>query len=60
MASSFFVVAYVAISIPIVGAGVLAQVAGLKTAGFVFAGLVAAIAAVALALLTRSRSHPEA
>ncbi len=60
VASSFFVVAYVAISIPIVGAGVLAQVAGLKTAGFVFAGLVAAIAAVALALLTRSRSHPEA
>jgi MFS family permease len=51
VASSFFVVAYVAISIPIVGAGVLAQVVGLKTAGLVFAGFVAALSAVALALL---------
>ncbi|MBA3865282.1 MAG: MFS transporter [Solirubrobacterales bacterium] len=53
VASSFFVVAYVAISIPVVGVGVLAESAGLRTAGLVFAGVVAAIAATALALLAR-------
>ncbi len=57
VASSFFVVAYVALSIPIVGAGVLAQIAGLKTAGYVFAGVVAALSGVALVLLARSRSR---
>jgi MFS family permease len=53
VASSFFVVAYVAISIPIVGEGVLAQTAGLRTAGLVFAGLVAALSATVLVLLLR-------
>ncbi len=55
IASSFFVVAYVAISLPVIGEGVLAQSAGLKTAGLVFAGAVAALAAVVLLLLARSR-----
>jgi MFS family permease len=55
IASSFFIVAYVAISLPVIGEGVLAQAAGLKTAGLVFAGVVAALAAVVLALLARSR-----
>jgi MFS family permease len=55
VASSFFVVAYVAISIPVVGVGVLAQSAGLRTAGLVFAGVVAAISATALILLARDR-----
>src|SRR5581483_1778631 len=53
VASSFFVVAYVAISIPIVGEGVLTPVAGLRTAGLVFAGLVAVLSAAVLALLLR-------
>jgi MFS family permease len=56
VASSFFVVAYVAISIPVVGVGVLAQASGLKTAGLAFSGVVAALAAVVLALLARARA----
>jgi MFS family permease len=47
VASSLFVVAYVAISLPIVGAGVLAQVAGLRPAGIAFSLVVAVLAAVA-------------
>lgn len=55
VASSFFVVAYVAISIPVIGEGVLAQAASLKSAGLVFAGVVAALAAIVLLLLARRR-----
>ena len=51
VASSFFVVAYLAISIPVIGEGVLAQASGLKTAGIVFAGVVALLAAVVVTLL---------
>jgi hypothetical protein len=56
VASSFFVVAYVAISIPVVGVGLLAETASLRTAGLVFAGVVAALSAVVLLLLARERS----
>jgi MFS family permease len=59
VASSFFVVAYVAISLPVIGEGVLAQLAGLRAAGLVFAGAVAALGAVALALLTQRRLQDE-
>jgi hypothetical protein len=55
VASTFFVVAYVAISLPVIGEGVLAEVAGLRTAGLVFAGAVAALAAVVLVLLAQRR-----
>lgn len=55
VASSFFVVAYVAISVPVIGEGVLAEAAGLKPGGLVFAGVVAALAAVVLVLLARQR-----
>jgi MFS family permease len=55
VASSFFVVAYVAISIPVIGEGVLAKLTGLRTAGLVFAAAVATIAAVVLLLLARQR-----
>ncbi len=55
VASSFFVICYVAISLPVIGEGVLAEVAGLRTAGLVFAAVVAAIAAVVLVLLARQR-----
>ena len=51
VASSFFVVAYVAISIPVVGVGLLADVAGLRTAGLVFVAVVVALALAVLALL---------
>jgi MFS family permease len=53
VASSFFVVAYLAISLPVIGVGVLTEAAGLKTAGLVFAAVVAAIAGVVLVLLAR-------
>lgn len=56
VASTFFVVAYVAISLPVVGEGVLAEVAGLQAAGLVFAGAVAALAAAVLVLLARGAS----
>jgi predicted MFS family arabinose efflux permease len=53
VASSFFVIAYVAISVPVVGVGVVTQLAGLRTAGLVFAAVVAALALAVLAILTR-------
>ncbi|PRH78285.1 MFS transporter [Streptomyces solincola] len=43
--SAFFVVAYVGISLPVVGVGALAVTVDLRTAGLVFAGCVALIAA---------------
>jgi predicted MFS family arabinose efflux permease len=53
VASSFFVVAYVAISVPVIGEGALAEVSGLRPAGFAFTAVVAALSAVVLALLAR-------
>ena len=55
VASSFFVVAYVAISLPAVGVGVLGELAGLRSAGLIFAAIVAALALTVLVLLTRDR-----
>jgi hypothetical protein len=46
-------VAYLAISIPVIGEGVLAQAAGLRTAGIVFAAAVAVLAAVVVTMLMR-------
>ncbi|HEX3239706.1 MAG TPA: MFS transporter [Solirubrobacterales bacterium] len=56
VASSFFVVAYVAISIPVVGEGLLAQAIGLRDAGLVFVAAVAAISALVLVLLAQERA----
>lgn len=56
VASSFFVVLYVAISLPVIGEGVLAQAVGLRAAGLTFAALVAALSAAALILLAHARS----
>ena len=53
VASSFFVVAYVAISLPVIGEGALAQAIGLRPAGLIFAGVVATLAGVVLGLLAR-------
>jgi predicted MFS family arabinose efflux permease len=55
VASSFFVVMYIAISAPVIGDGVLAQVAGLRAAGLTFAALVAALSAVVLIRAARAR-----
>jgi MFS family permease len=57
VASSFFVVMYVAISLPVIGVGVLAQATGLRTAGLTFATVVAAVAVVVLVLLGRERTR---
>jgi hypothetical protein len=56
VASSFFVVMYVAISLPVIGVGVLAQTTGLRTAGLIFAAAVAAVAVAVLVLLGRERA----
>ena len=58
VASSFFIVCYLAISVPVIGEGALAQAAGLRAASLVFAAVVAAVAGVALVLLLRP--HPRA
>lgn len=56
VASSFFVVSYVALSIPIVGIGIAAQAAGLRAAGIVFTGLVGVLAlSVMVSLLRQTR-----
>ena len=53
MASTFFVVAYVAISIPVVGVGLAADVFGLPAAGVTFSIGVALLALAALVSLSR-------
>jgi MFS family permease len=55
VASSLFVVMYVAISLPVIGEGVLAQVVGLRAAGLTFAAVVAALAAVVLVLVAHTK-----
>lgn len=59
VASSYFVVLYVALSIPIVGVGLAAQIIGLRPAALIFTVFVAALAATCLlSLLTRpARTH---
>jgi MFS family permease len=56
IASSYFVVAYIAISVPIVGIGVGAQAVGLRPAGIVFTALVALVALAVMASLARRRA----
>ncbi len=54
VASTYFVVLYIALSLPVVGEGLAAELVGLRTAGIAFSIVVAALAATALALLHRS------
>jgi predicted MFS family arabinose efflux permease len=54
VASSFFVVMYIAISLPVIGEGVLAQAVGLRAAGLTFAALVAALSADVLIRVART------
>jgi predicted MFS family arabinose efflux permease len=56
VASSFFVVAYIAIALPVIGEGALAQATGLRPAGFAFAAAVALLAATVLGLLARGHT----
>lgn len=60
VASTFFVVAYVAISIPVIGLGLLAAGSGLVVAGVTFAAVVALLALIsAVSLLVRQRAAGE-
>ena len=54
--STFFFVAYVAISIPVVGIGLTARAIGLAPTGIGFAVLVGLLSAVALVLLVRRQA----
>lgn len=54
VASSFFAVMYVAISLPVIGEGLLAQAIGLRAAGLTFAALVAALSLLVLILPLRA------
>lgn len=57
VSSTYFVVAYVAISLPVVGAGVAAEHWGLRTAGITFAIAVAVLSALCLvAILWQERA----
>jgi MFS family permease len=59
VASTFFVVMYVGISLPVIGVGIAATRLGLQTAGIAASIAVAAIAAIALAAtLTPERAQP--
>jgi len=60
VSSSYFVIAYVGISLPVVGLGLAAQDLGLRTAGVSFAIAVAIVSAICLAaiLVQESTSRP--
>lgn len=60
VASSFFVVMYAAISLPVIGEGILDQAVGLRPAGLTFAAAVAALSIVVLVLLGRERASAAA
>ncbi|SFL83280.1 Predicted arabinose efflux permease, MFS family [Marinobacter salarius] len=51
--STFFVVAYIAISVPVIGLGLMASVTSLMTTGITFAAVMGSLAALALVLLIR-------
>jgi MFS family permease len=53
-ASSFFVVMYVGLSVPVIGVGVLANYVALKTAGIVFSVVVGALVVAVVASQTRA------
>jgi MFS family permease len=53
-ASSFFVVMYVGLSVPVIGTGIAASSLGLRTAGIAFSAVVAALVLAVLASLARA------
>lgn len=59
IASSFYMVLYVALSIPAIGVGVAAQFFGLQLAGVAFSIMVAALALLALLILLVHRGESE-
>jgi hypothetical protein len=57
VSSAYFVVAYIALSIPVVGAGLAAQAWGLHAGGTVFALAVGVLAAACLIAILRLESR---
>jgi hypothetical protein len=57
VASTFFVVLYVALSLPVIGVGVTAELAGLRTAGIAFSVVVALLAGGVLVTLLRASAR---
>jgi FtsH-binding integral membrane protein len=57
VASSFFIVFYLGIAIPVVGIGVAATFVGLRTAGIAFSAVVAVVAVLACAVLIRTAAR---
>ncbi len=58
VSSTYFVIAYIAISVPVIGEGVASQAWGLRTAGVTFAIAVAVLSAVCLvAVLLQERAN---
>jgi hypothetical protein len=53
-ASSFFVVMYVGLSVPVIGTGIAASSLGLRTAGIAFSAAVAVLVLAVLASLARA------
>jgi hypothetical protein len=52
VSSAFFVVAYIAVALPVVGVGILAQLTDLRTAGLLFTALVAILSAAVVGLIS--------
>ncbi len=59
--SAFFVIGYVAVSLPVIGVGVLTQFTSLRTAGLLLTALVAVFSAAVIAVISlRSANTPRA
>ncbi|WP_144778249.1 MFS transporter [Marinobacter maritimus] len=57
--STFFTVAYIAISVPVIGIGLMASMLSLKTTGVIFSVFVGLMAALALFILLRRGRHTD-
>lgn len=56
-AAMFFIVIYIAISLPVVGLGLAAQVLGVGMAGALFSGVIAVLALIAMIAIVREYRH---
>ena len=54
--SSFFTIAYIALSIPVIGVGILAESTNIQIAGMTFTAIVGILAVIALLYLTRRKT----
>lgn len=59
VSSTYFVVAYIAISVPVISEGFAARALGLRPSGIVFAAAVGVLALGCLAAILRQESHSE-